>query len=84
MTPRRAVGLPLARPETCADAERVTVGQLRDLHPELGTTAALLDRFAELIRTRGCDHATERLEGWMADAEDADIPELRAFVTKLR
>ena len=84
LTARRAMGLLIARPERRTARERDALDVLRGLHPEIATTAALLDRFAEMIRTRGDEHTRERLDRWMADAEGCGIPELTAFVTKLR
>jgi transposase len=84
LTPRRAVGLLLARPERRTAQEQDTVTLLPGLHPDIAGTIALLDRFTDLIRNRDPEHARERLDGWMADAERSSIPELVAFVTKLR
>jgi transposase len=66
------------------DEERVAVDQLRGLHPDIGTTIALLDRFADMIRTRDSEQARQRLDGWTDDTVRSGIPELVAFVTKLR
>ena len=57
---------------------------LRGLHPEIAPTVALLDRFVEMIQTRGDEQAQRRLDGWMADAEGAGVSELTACVTKLQ
>ena len=84
LTPQRAVGLLLTRPERRTAQEQDTLTLLPGLHPDIATITALLDRFVDLIRTRDPEHARERLGGWMADAERSAIPELTAFVTKLR
>jgi transposase len=84
LTPRRAAGLLLARPERRTAPEQEAVTLLRDLHPDIATTATLLNRFGELIRTRGDAQARQRLDDWMADAEGSGVSELAAFVTKLR
>jgi transposase len=83
LTPRRAAGLLLARPERRTVQEQEAVTLLRRLHPEIATTATLLDRFVEMVRARGDDQA-RRLDDWMADAEGAGVAELATFVAKLR
>jgi transposase len=84
LTPRHAAGLLRARAEALDPAERRASAQVRGLHPEIATAAALLDRFAALIRERGCPGQANRLGCWMTDAHTAGVPELRSFVVKLR
>ena len=51
LTPRGAAGLLIARPERRTAPEQEAVTLLRELHPDVATTATLLDRFGEMIRT---------------------------------
>lgn len=84
LPPPQAVGLLLTRPEHRARPQDAAVAQLRALHPDIGAAMTLLDRFATLIRTRGDARQAARLTRWLADAAARDLPEVRAFVVKLR
>ena len=84
LTPRQAARLLLIRPERQSKHHQQTLEQLRSLHPDIETTMALFERFAELIRRTGQGAAREQLTQWMADAEKSIIPQLCSFVTKLR
>jgi transposase len=84
LTPRQAAGLLLARPEALTEPRQAAVERLKALHPDIQIAAMLLGRFAQMIRTRADERPREQLDRWMADAEGAGLPELKAFVTKLR
>ena len=80
LPPRRALGLLLARGETRPPEQEAAVRQLRRLHRDLDQAVALMHRFAGMIRTRDAD----ALDAWLTDAAQGGLPELAAFVTKLR
>ena len=80
LTPRRACGLLLARPETRSREQQAAVELLRALHPELDQAITLLHQFAALVRTRGSDG----LDPWLAAAASSGLTEMQTFVTKLR
>lgn len=84
LTPPQAVGLLLIRPAERTPAQAAATRQLRALHPDIGVAVALLDRFAALIRARDDAGQEERLDRWLADTAGSRIPELTAFVVKLR
>jgi transposase len=80
MTPRRAVGLMLHRSRDLTDEERIALRQICHLHPHINHANALLQQFAQMLR----DRRGEELDQWLHAAFHAGIPELRAFVNKLR
>jgi transposase len=84
LTPPEAVGLLLTRPDERTLEQAAATDQRRALHPDIGTAIALLDRFAALIRTRDGVGQEERLARWLEDAAECRVPELAAFVVKLR
>ena len=84
LTPRQAARLLLVRPERRSAYHQQTLEQLRSLHPDIETTMALFERFADMIRNTGQGAARERFERWLVDAEQSTIPQLCSFVTKLR
>jgi transposase len=83
LTPRRAVGLALRRPEQRMPREAKVVEQTKALHAELNRALTLLERFAHLLRNRTDEQPIERLTQWERDATATAIPELSAFVAKL-
>ena len=84
LTPRQAARLLLTRPKRRSERHQQTLEQLRSLHPDIETTMALFERFADMIRRTSQGAARERLERWLVDAERSNIPQLCSFVTKLR
>jgi transposase len=84
LTPPQAIGLLLTRPEERTREQADVRDQIGALHPEIRTAAALLDRFAALIRTRDDADQEGRLDRWLADTAASGVPELTAFVVKLR
>jgi transposase len=55
--------------------EQETVLQLRQSHPEVDRTYDLVQRFAQMLRSR----TGERLDAWMGEVADSQIPELQSF-----
>ena len=85
LTPRQAARLLLVRPERRSAYHQQTLEQLRSLHPDIETTMALFERFADMIRNTGQGAARERFDRWLVDAEQSTIlAQLCSFVTKLR
>ena len=84
LTPAQAVGLLLTRPERRAHPHAAVVDQLRALHPDITAAVTALERFATLIRTRDDAGQLARLDRWLAAATGSGLPELTAFVVKLR
>lgn len=84
MTPARAAGLVVVRPEQRTTEEQRAVEQLAALHPEIQTTLACFAAFATLIRERRDPPPACQLEQWMSQAAASGVRELKAFATKLR
>lgn len=80
LTPRRAVGLMLRRSINITDEERMALRQVCQIHPNVHYLIALFQQFAQMLR----DRRGEELDQWLHAAFHAGIPELRAFVSKLR
>jgi transposase len=80
LTPRRAVGLMLRRSVDLTDEERMALRQVSQIHPNVHRLNALFQQFAQMLR----DRRGEELEQWLHTSFHAGIPELRAFVSKLR
>lgn len=80
LTPRRAVGLMLRRTSDLTEEEDRALRQLCQLHPQVKHLNALFQQFAQMLR----DRRGEDLDQWLYAAFYAGIPELRAFVNKLR
>ena len=80
LTPRRAVGLMLRRTSDLTEEENRALRQLCQLHPQVKHLNALFQQFAQMLR----DRRGEDLDQWLYAAFYAGIPELRAFVNKLR
>ena len=83
LTPRRAIGLALRRPQQRTSREAEAVAHVKTLHPELDRAVTLLESFAHLLRHRTDEQPLERLMQWESDATTAAIPELGGFVAKL-
>jgi len=80
LTPRRAVGLMLSRTIDLTEEERMALKQVCQMHPQVHRLNALFQQFTQMLR----DRRGEDLDQWLHAAFHADIPELRAFVNKLR
>lgn len=80
MKPRRAVELMLRLGSDLTDEERIALRQICHLHPYITLVHALLPQFAQMLR----DRRGEELDQWLQAAFQVGIPELRAFVNKLR
>jgi transposase len=84
LTPAHAVGIMVIRPENRTAEEQATLAQLPVLHPEIAAIASLWESFAAMFRDRCSEGPECQLEQWMAMAAGTNVPELTAFVTKLR
>ena len=87
LSPVQATGMLVVRPEKRKEEEQLAIEQLKRVHGSIRSSACLLEEFARMLREKEDDcaeKARERLESWMAGAGDSGIPELRAFVVKLR
>jgi transposase len=80
LTPRRAVGLMLSRPLDLTNEERMALQQVCQIHSNVNRLNVLSQQFAQMLR----DRRGEELDQWLHAAFHAGIPELRAFVRKLR
>jgi transposase len=84
LTPAHAVGIMIIRPENRTAEEQATLAQLPALHPEIAAIASLWESFAAMFRDRSGECPECQLEQWMAVVAGTNVPELTAFVTKLR
>jgi transposase len=87
MTPARAAGFVVMRPEQRTTEVQRALEQLSALHPEIQTALALFAAFAAfatLIRKRSAAQPSSQLEQWIAQATASGVSELKAFATKLR
>lgn len=80
MTARRVVGLLLQREEDRTAEEQLVLIQVGQLHPHIKRVQALFQHFTLMLRER----RGEELDQWLHAAFHSGIPELRAFVSKLR
>jgi transposase len=80
LTPRRAVGLMLRCAVDLSEDEQMALRQLCQIHPQVNRLNTLFQQFAQMLRER----RGEELDQWLHAAFHAGIPELRAFVIKLR
>ncbi len=67
--------------------EGLATEQLKSVHCDIRRSVLLLEEFARMLWKReegSSEQARESLEHWMAEAEDSGVPELKAFVVKLR
>jgi transposase len=80
LIPRRAVGLMLSRSDDLTEEERMALQQVCEIHSQVKRLNALFQQFAQMLR----DRQGEELDQWLQAAFHAGIPELRAFVRKLR
>ncbi|GHO98597.1 transposase [Reticulibacter mediterranei] len=80
LTPRRAVGLMLRCGIDLDEEERLALEQVCQTHPQVKHLNTLFQQFAQMLR----DRRGEDLDQWLHAAFHSGIPELRAFVNKLR
>jgi transposase len=80
LRPRQAAGLLLIPASERTDDQERAWRQVRQSHPEVDCSMALLQQFLALIRAR----STDGLDPWLDQAAESGVPELEAFVTKLR
>ena len=80
MTPHRVVGFLLHREEDLTAEEKLVLDQVGQLHPHLKRLQTLFQHFTHMLRER----RGEELDQWLHAAFFSGIPELRAFVNKLR
>jgi transposase len=73
---KQATFLFLTRPEHLDAEEQETVRQLCQSDPEVDQAYDLIQKFAQMLRTR----TGEKLEEWLATALASQIPEFRSFV----
>lgn len=84
LTPAQAAGILVLRPENRTDEEQATLARLPALHRELAAVVARWESFAQMFRDRDDEHPRCQLEQWMSATAETNVPELQAFVTKLR
>ncbi len=84
LSPTQAAGILVLRSENRTDEEQATLARLPALHPELAAVVARWESFAQMLRDRDDEHPGCRLEHWMRETTETNVPELKAFVTKLR
>jgi hypothetical protein len=77
---REAVGLLLRCHDDLTVEQQVTRIRVCQAHPEISQTEAVLSRFRQVLH----DHDPHALAPWLEAAEQSDVQEIRAFVTKLR
>ena len=76
LSPRRATFLFLAQSEQLDGKEQETIRQLRQSHPEVDLAYALVQQFAQMLRTR----RGEQLDIWLENVRASQIRELQSFV----
>jgi transposase len=80
LTVPEAVGL-LVRPlDTLTPDQQLTRTSISQAHAEIALTDALLHGFRQVFR----DRDPQALTAWLIQAEQSGVPELRAFVVKVR
>ena len=79
LTPRSTATLVLRRPEDRSDSQQTTINELIKLHPQIGKSIQLFERFAGIIRRQ----RDENIKEWIENAKDSGIPEIKGFVAKL-
>jgi transposase len=72
---RQAMFLFLRRPEELEAEEEETLALLRSLHAEVDQAYELVQQFTQMLRER----RGMRLDTWLAQANQSNIPELRSF-----
>jgi transposase len=80
LRPRQAAGLLLIPPTERTDDQKRAWHQVRQIHGEVDRALTVLQQLLALIRARSSDG----LDIWLDQAAESAVPELQAFVTKLR
>jgi transposase len=80
LSPQQAVWLLLRPEEDLTDTEQTLRSHLLDAHEEIRAAHELIERFRDLLRTRG----HEQFAVWQQAAEASSVPELRGFVASLQ
>ena len=82
---REAVGLLLRHHDDLTEEQQVTRTRVCQAHPEISQTEAVLARFRQVLHDHDPhDHDPHALAPWLEAAEQSSVPEVHAFVTKLR
>jgi transposase len=84
LSPTQAVGMLVRRPAERTEAEQHTLDRVRAVHPEVRQAMEQFESFAHLLRERADEDARHRLDQWLEETAETRVPELTAFVTKLR
>ena len=71
LTPRRAVGLMLSRPDDLTEEESMALQLVCQIHSQVKRLNALFQQFAQMLR----DRRGEELDQWLQAAFHAGIPE---------
>lgn len=80
LTPHRAAGLMLRAALDLTEEEHVALQQVCQVHPQVERLNGLFQDFAQMLR----DRRGEKLDQWLHATFHSGIPELRAYVRKLR
>jgi transposase len=80
LTVREAVGVLLRHHGDLTVEQQATRTRVCQVHAEIAQADALLSRFRQVFH----DHDPHALATWLEAAEQSGVPEVRAFVTKLR
>lgn len=80
LRPRQAAGLLLIPPTERTDDQKRAWHQVRQIHGEVDRALTALQQLLARIRARSSDG----LDTWLDQAAERAVPELQAFVTKLR
>lgn len=80
LSPQQAVWLLLRPAEDFTDTEQTLRSHLLDADEEIRAAHELIERFRDLLRTRGHEH----FAAWQETAQASTIPELHGFVASLQ
>ena len=80
LSPQQAVWLLLRPAENLTDTEQTLRSHLLDADEEIRAAHELIERFRDLLRTRGHEH----FAAWQEAAQASTVPELRGFVASLQ
>jgi transposase len=80
LSPQQAVWLLLRAAEDLTDTEQTLRAHLMDADEEIRAAHDLIERFRDLLRTRGHEH----FAAWQEAAQVSPVPELRGFVASLQ
>jgi transposase len=74
-TSTAAVCLFMRHPDKLDEGERMDLAAFRRVHPDLETAYRLTQDFLQMLRKR----EGERLESWLTQVHESDLPELESF-----